>query len=69
MHMNNAPYSLLARINPSNSMIMQAVSSPSLNVLMGFFRSHSLARSRLRDARPILLLTIVRAQGKSESLS
>ena len=26
MHLNNASYSLLARINPSNSMIMQAVS-------------------------------------------
>ena len=39
------PYSLLARINPSNSMIMQAVSSPSLNVLMGFFSSFALIHS------------------------
>jgi hypothetical protein len=52
-------YSLLARINPSNSMIMQAVSLLSLNVLMLFFLLFSLPR--LRDELPILL-TIVRTR-------
>jgi hypothetical protein len=55
-------YSLPARINPSNSVIMQAVSLLSLNVLMVFF-----SLTRLRDELPILLLIIARARQESES--
>ena len=58
-------YSLPARINPSNSMIMQAVSLLSLNVLMVFF-FRSLAYAM--NYQYYYLLTIVRARHERISL-
>jgi hypothetical protein len=54
-------YSLPARINPSNSVIMQAVSLLSLNVLMVFFRSLAYAMNYQ------YYYLLLREQGKSES--